>query len=73
MWDFILSKARSRRPLLGVRKFGSSGEEAVDNLAFESAGFAFVSTTSPKELVDTGRPHPLSSSTKVLPQADPRT
>jgi hypothetical protein len=46
------------------------------NSDFESAGFAFVSSTSPKDLVNLGsigHPHPLSSSTKVLPQADPKT
>ena len=73
MWDCLLSKTRSRRPLLCVENLEAAARKPQTNLAFESAGLAFVSSTSPTELVNTGRPHPLSSSTKVLPQADPRT
>ena len=69
-------RRESRRPLLlhcVLANLEAAARKPPTNLAFESAGFVFVSSTSPKELVNIGRPHPLSSSTKVLPQADPRT
>jgi hypothetical protein len=41
------------------------------NVAFESAGFAFVYSTSPKDLVNIGsigHPHPLSSPKRFFPK-----